>query len=322
VTVPEKRKSARLLDLKLPATSANLGPAFDAAALAMDIYLRVEAVSADKFSIIAQGRDTGICESLKNNLIVETYREVLRAAGKQPQPVHLHIRNEIPIGKGCGSSAAARLAGIALAVRVGKLGWDDNRIIEEASRREGHPDNSAACWLGGVVVARMGTGPASKLEAARINPAKSWPLLLAIADQPFSTEKARRVLPQQYPRADAVANVQNAMLLLAGLVQGSNELLAATLNDRIHEPYRGPLCSLLPVLRELAPRDGILGVALSGAGPSVLMFLNTRSSAEKIKKLVAAHLRKRNLSAELLLTSISDHGATQSFRSAALSERS
>ena len=318
-----KKKSAHLLDLKLPATSANLGPAFDAAALAMDIYLQVQAEAADKFSITAQGRDADACSDLKDHLILKTYREVLFAAGKQPQPVHLRIRNQIPIGKGCGSSAAARLAGIALAVRVGELSWEDNRIIEEASRREGHPDNAAACWLGGVVIARMGTGAESKLEAVRVKPAKSWPLLLAISDQPFSTEEARRVLPRQYSRADAVANVQNAMLLLAGFIQGNDQLLAATLNDRIHEPYRATLCPLLPALRELAGSNGLLGAALSGAGPSVLMFLDPAIAALKIQNRVAAHLRNHKLSAELLLTSIADRGAGDSrHRVSTRSERS
>ena len=300
-----------LLDIRLPATSANLGPGFDAAALAMDMYLHVQAVSAAQFSIAAEGRDEDICGNAKNHLILQTYGEVLSGEGKPVTPVHLHIENEIPIGKGCGSSAAARLAGIVLAVRVGSLDWTDARIIEEASRREHHPDNAAACWLGGVVVARMGE-ERGDVQTAQIRPAQPWPLLLAISDQPFSTEEARRVLPAQYSRADAVANVQNAMLLLAAFAQGRSELLNATLGDRIHEPYRSSLCPLLPPLRELAGNDGILGVALSGAGPSVLMFLEPQVPGERIKRTVADHLKKRQLSAELLLTSIAERGGASS----------
>ena len=139
----------------LPATSANLGPAFDAAALAFDLFLRVRARTAPEFSITATGRDPEICGRVENHLILTTYREVLQAEGKPVPALALSIDNQIPIGKGCGSSAAARLAGIALAVHFGRLRWTDSRIVGEASRREHHPDNAAACWMGGLAVARM-----------------------------------------------------------------------------------------------------------------------------------------------------------------------
>src|SRR5436305_5106454 len=131
------------LKLVLPATSANLGPAFDAAALALDLFLKIGARTAHEFSISAAGRDPEICGRVENHLILTTYREVLQEAGKPARPLALVIDNQIPIGKGCGSSAAARLAGIALAVHFGKLNWNDNRIVGEASRREHHPDNAA-----------------------------------------------------------------------------------------------------------------------------------------------------------------------------------
>ncbi|MGC2196571.1 MAG: homoserine kinase, partial [Terriglobales bacterium] len=117
----EKLASAgKAYRLTLPATSANLGPAFDAAALAFNLYLKVEARPAADYSIQATGRDTDICGRLEGHLILDTYREVLRAAGKSPGPLALKIANDIPIGKGCGSSAAARLAGIALADHYGR----------------------------------------------------------------------------------------------------------------------------------------------------------------------------------------------------------
>src|SRR5258705_2049480 len=133
------------LDLVLPATSANLGPAFDAAALAFGLFLKIRATPADEFSIMARGRDAEICGRVENHLILTTYREVLQDAGKPVRRLALHIGNEIPIGQGCGSSAAARLAGIALAAHFGKLRCSDSRIVGQASRREQHPDNAAAC---------------------------------------------------------------------------------------------------------------------------------------------------------------------------------
>ncbi|MGC2194148.1 MAG: homoserine kinase, partial [Terriglobales bacterium] len=122
---------------------------------------------------------------------------------------------------------------------------------------------------------------------------------------------ARRVLPANYSRADAVANIQNAMLLLAAFMQGKPGILTAALEDRVHQPYRAPLCPLLPAIQELAGTPGVLGAALSGAGPSVLIFLDPRSKtpAKKIAARVAAHLDRKHLPAELLLTAIADKGA-------------
>jgi homoserine kinase len=302
-------KSTSSFRITLPATSANLGPAFDAAALAFDIDLKLEARPAGSDSIIATGRDAEICGAVENHLILTTYREVLRASSKSPQPLALKIHNDIPIGKGCGSSAAARLGGIALANHYGKLRWTDAQIVGEASRREHHPDNASACWMGGLTVARM-SGEA-EAQVARIQPKGKWPLLLAVPPDPLSTEEARRVLPTQYSRADAVTNIQNSMLLLAAFMQGRPDFLAAALEDRIHQPYRAPLCPLLPAMEELAGSEGILGAALSGAGPSVLIFLDPRKriSAKKIAARVAAHVAQNNLRAELLFTTIAAKGA-------------
>jgi homoserine kinase len=298
------------LQLALPATSANLGPAFDAAALAIRLFLKIRARPAKEFSLEARGRDAEICGRLENHLILATYREILQAEGKSPLPLALRLDNQIPIGKGCGSSAAARLAGIALAVHFGRLGWSDSRMVGEASRREHHPDNAAACWMGGLAVARMVSD--SEAQVARFLPKGNWPLLLAVPPQTLPTEEARRVLPAQYSRADAVSNIQNAMLLLAALVQGKPQLLASVLADRIHQPYRAALCPLLPALQKLAGVPGVLGVALSGAGPSVLLFLEAQASLSRTKAVIAQHLRSVGLSAELIATAIcGDAHATQ-----------
>src|SRR5579864_1350511 len=286
-----KRSRAKgVFHLSLPATSAILGPAFDAAALAMDFYIDIDAKPASEFSIVATGRDREICGKVENHLILSTYKEVLAAAGSPIVPLSLRIKNEIPIGKGCGSSAAARLAGIALAVHFGRLRWSDAQIIGEASCREHHPDNASACWMGGLAVARMSAE--ANAQVACIQPKGRWPLLLAIPVESLATEKARSVLPSQYSRGDAVSNIQNSMLLLAAFGQGRHDLLGAALEDRIHQPYRAPLCPLLPRLQELKGTAGILGAVLSGAGPSVLVFLDPRVSTQKAKKAVASHLSK------------------------------
>ena len=304
---PRNQSDAKPLELILPATSANLGPAFDAAALALKLFLKVRAQIAPDFSLQARGRDSEVCGRIKDHLILTTYWEVLQAEKKPVRPLALRIDNQIPIGKGCGSSAAARLAGIALAVEFGGLRWTDSQIVGEASRREHHPDNAAACWMGGLAVA--GVSGDGEAQIARVAPRGSWPLLLAVPPQTLSTEQARRVLPSQYSRADAVTNVQNSMLLLAAFTQGRADLLASALDDRLHQPYRASLCPLLPVLKKLPAESGVLGVTLSGAGPSVLIFLDRKGNWARAKLRIAAQLSKCGLAAELISTGITGLGA-------------
>ena len=281
----------------------------------MDFYIKLDARAAKEFSISAAGRDREICGKLEDHLILNTYREVLEAAGREVKPLSVRIKNDIPIGKGCGSSAAARLAGIALAVHFGRLRWTDAQIMGEASRREHHPDNASACWMGGLTVARMSERSRRHKWFASARKGSGRCCWLCPSES-LSTEEARRVLPAQYSRADAVTNVQNSMLLLAAFMQGRPDLLSAALEDRIHQPYRAALCPLLPCLQELKGQHGILGAALSGAGPSVLIFVDPRrnpgASLQKARHIVAAHLTSNHLIAELIPTSITLRGTRSS----------
>jgi len=308
----KKRPKPKSLEIVLPATSANLGPAFDAAALAFSMFLKVQARQAKEFSVTSRGRDREICAQVENHLILTTYREVLQAERKPVQPLALRIENQIPVGKGCGSSAAARLAGIALAVHFGQLRWSDSRIVSEAARREHHPDNAAACWMGGLAIARISRE--GQTQVVNLTPKGQWPLLFAVPNESLSTDDARRVLPSQYSRADAVTNIQNSMLLLAAFLQGRKDLLAFALEDRIHQPYRASLCPLLPALQKLTGTRGILGSALSGAGPSVVVFLDPKSSANQARMRVRDCLRAHGLTAELIHTEITARGASRRMR--------
>jgi homoserine kinase len=255
--------------VRLPATSANLGPGFDAVGLAMALYLTVEATTAEAFRIDATGRDAALCSALENNLILTTYLDVLASAGILAPRLYLQLNNEIPLGMGCGSSAAALLAGILLANHFGELNLSSEQILEEACRREGHPDNVAACYLGGMTVSCV---TSSGVITATCGQNLNWNLMLALPPAGLATSKARALLPAHYAREDAVANVQATALLVAAFSQDRGDLLRFAMEDRLHQPYRRKACPLLPLLLPLVETRGVLGVALSGAGPSVLVI--------------------------------------------------
>jgi homoserine kinase len=265
----------RPLHLRLPATSANLGPGFDAVGLAMALYLTIDATVADAFSIEASGRDADLCARVEDNLILTTYVDVLANAGVVAPALHLKLNNEIALGMGCGSSASALLAGILLANHFGNLNLSSQQILEEACRREGHPDNVAACFLGGMTISSFVDG---EVITATCGLNLTWDLILALPSVGLATTKARGLLPATYSREDAVANIQAIALLVAAFAQGRGELLRIAMRDRLHQPYRMEACPLLPLLLPLREHPSILGVSLSGAGPSVLLIAKATGS--------------------------------------------
>lgn len=294
--------------LRLPATSANLGAAFDTAAVALGFHLEIEAELATEFSIVASGRNSDQCSKLEDNLILETYSEILQRAARPVSPLAIRMANQIPLGMGCGSSAAGILAAVALANHFGDLKWSEERILAEACFREGHPDNAAACWLGGMVVAAM---EGRKLHAARVDPPTDWRAMVVLPANPLPTSKARGVLPTEFSRADTVANIQAASLLGLAFAHNRGDLLRAAMADRIHQPYRAEICPLLPLLLPLAGDHGILGVALSGAGPSVLLILSSESAIEKASTAVQSALVGKE-HAEILVAPFTNIGAVRS----------
>lgn len=300
----ENGSATSAIDLCLPASSANLGPGFDSAAIALDLYLRIRAKPAKVFSVKGYGRDATVCGRLRGNLVLETYRQVLAEAGRRCVPLSLQVHNEIPVGKGCGSSAAARLAGIALANHFGQIGWADERIVSQAIGLEGHADNVAACWFGGVVIVQChGNAAAVKLTA------RGWPMLLVVSSDKLSTERSREVVPTRFDREAVVANLQSSMALVAAYAFHREDLLGAAQYDRLHQPYRSKLVPLLRSLQPLAGTAGIIAVTLSGAGSSVLLTLEDKAVRVHVRAAVQRQLKKAGLDAELLFTKIAVRGA-------------
>jgi len=284
--------------LRLPATSANLGPGFDAAAVALDFFLEIEAAPASEFSIDATGRNEDLCGKIENNLILETYRKLLRRERREVVPLDIRMNNGIPLGMGCGSSAAGRLAAILLAVHFGELEWSSERILEEAYLLEGHPDNVAACWLGGFVAAAC---EGRTVHVVRVAPPEEWRAIVVLPADPLPTSKARAVLPPTYEAADVVVNIQSASMLGLAFAHGRSDLLRVAMRDRVHQPYRASICPLLRPLLALAGSHGIIGSALSGAGPSVLVVVESKDKVAEASLAVRAALGPV-LEAELLVS--------------------
>ena len=278
------------LRLRLPATSANLGPGFDTLGLALSLYLTIDARQASEFHIEATGRDPDLCGSLSNNLILMTYEEVFRDLGLAAPSLALKLHNEIPLGMGCGSSAAAILAGVFLANHFGQLQWSAQEILDAASAQEGHPDNVAACFHGGMTasatVATASVEPQPTTITATFGRDLNWKLLLALPAGRLPTSKARALLPNSYSRADAVANLQSTAVLVSAFALNRPELLAVAMRDRIHQPFRSSSCPLLPALLPLAGHGGICGVCLSGAGPAVLLIASPDAQLSKVHSSV------------------------------------
>lgn len=268
--------------VRVPASSANLGPGFDALGLALGIYLECRFRPADELSIRASGVDADLIPASEDNLIWRAAR--LAGAG----PVELEIRNQIPIGKGLGSSAAAVTAGVVIASELSGRAWDRSAILDQAARIEKHPDNVAACVLGGLTCAAMDGSEAICAAHHHLHP--DYSVAVVVPDFVLPTEQARLVLPDSYSRQDAIFNVQRTAVLVSALTAGAANLFPAALEDRLHQPYRARLVpGLNEILQLRAP--GLLGCALSGAGPSVVVFhLRGREEVcERVRAIFAAH---------------------------------
>jgi homoserine kinase len=242
-------------------------------------------------------------------LILDTYRALLQQHGRPVVPLAIRMDNQIPLGMGCGSSAAGRLAAIALASHFGGLRWTSEEILAEACAQEGHPDNAAACWLGGFVTA---VNEGRLVHAARVQPPSDWRTIVAMPANPLATSKARAVLPSSYSRVDAVANIQAAAMLGLAFAQGRGDLLRPAMKDRIHQPSRSQICPLLPLLLPLAGKHGILGVALSGAGPSILLILDSQESLQPASSAISTALGDHQKT-EILPASFENRGARESW---------
>jgi homoserine kinase len=293
-----------MVRVRVPASSANLGPGFDALGLALGIYLECRFTRSETLTVQVSGRDAALISTNEDNLIWQTALAVAKDTGADGLPaIALEVINDIPLGKGLGSSAAALTAGVVIADHLLGLNWKPLRILDEAARIEGHPDNVAACVLGSIVASAIDSGGVAR--AVRLELPARFGVAVVVPDFVLPTAEARQVLPDSYSRADTVFNVQRSALLIAALAMGQTSAFPAALEDRMHQPYRAKLVpGLSDILKLRAP--GLLGCALSGAGPSIVVFYE--KGHEEVCDLVRQIFLRHGHQSEVLWAQIADRG--------------
>ncbi|HXG68238.1 MAG TPA: homoserine kinase [Blastocatellia bacterium] len=288
--------------IRVPATAANLGPGFDCHGLALSLYLTVEVEPSEEpfgtFTFRGEGAQE-LGGAAEENLIFQAMRFAAEREGVPLQPARLRVTNEIPLARGLGSSAAAIVAGLSAFEAVTGARLPEGKLLAYATAIEGHSDNVAAALLGSFVVSCTGDG--GEVLAARV----AWPddvrAVVVIPEFKVRTEQARAVVPGTVSRADAVYNLQRAALTVAALAGGRFELLREAMRDRLHQPHRA---ALVPGLEDVLQieADGLLGIALSGSGPTVIALAshNFDGIAAAISERFAARdIRCRSLSLEV-----------------------
>ncbi len=280
--------------VRVPATSANLGPGFDALGLALALHNEVTASEADGVRVTIEGEGAGRLSAGAENVVARGVRQAYETAGRPFKGVALACVNRVPTARGLGSSAAAWVGGLVAgnALLGGPLSRD--ALLALAARAEGHPDNVTAALMGGLTVScAIGEGRIAAISLP-VPGAVRWVVL--VPEVTSATAEARAVLPPTLSRADAVFNVQRVSLLLAALQSGRLDLLGDALDDRLHQPYRLRLFPWMPAVAAAARAAGALGCVLSGAGPSLLAAV--RDDADLVARsmegaLAAAGIRGR-----------------------------
>jgi homoserine kinase len=267
----------RTARIRVPGSTSNLGAAFDAAGLALQLYLQLEVreLQTPGLRIEAEGEDAQLIPRDESNLVVRVMSDTAARHGAALPGFELRVHNEIPITKGLGSSAAACVAGAAAASYLCRLHLPHEALLREVAEREGHPDNAAPALWGGLVTSISG----DTVYCARAEFPPEWSVVAVTPEFALETRRARGVLPAQVPRSAAVFNVQRAAFLMAQLVRGRREGLREAMKDMLHQPYRCPLLPGLAEILAMNDMDGLLGVALSGAGSTVVAFADANEVA-------------------------------------------
>lgn len=292
------------ITVRVPATSANLGCAFDCAALALSVYLDIHITPRADHEVTVQyrGATPERVPTDDSNLIARTICQTLASWNKR-KGFDLEIENQIPIGVGLGSSAAAIVGAITACHWLADTTLFDEQLISLATKIEGHPDNVAAAWHGGFTISLQEGG---RVFAYTCPVPDNIKLVLVIPDYAMPTGKAREVLPREYSRTDSVHNLQRAVALAAQMFSGKADFQRAFFDDRWHQPQRAPLIPGLAEVLQLRHAE-LAGVCLSGAGPSVLALV--RGAAEEIGETIRSTLAQHNVQSQPHILAADNLGA-------------
>ena len=302
------------ITIRVPATSANLGPGFDSLGLALDLWNDTVITLAIEYSVQVNGEGRERLSSGENNLIIRSAQKLAEGVGKRLPPFHVDCINRIPLSSGLGSSAAAKLTGLLGAnILLGKpLSKDE--ILNLATAMEGHPDNVAPALLGGLVVSTVDD---EKVLAHKVNVNGSRTsfgglespiqVTVVLPDLRLPTREARAALPEQIPTKDAVHNISRAVLVTEAFRNGDLDLLGKAMRDTLHQPYRLKLIPGAQAAMDAAKGAGAAAVALSGAGPSLIAFSAQQDPA--IGEAMTQAFAQAGLQARTLQLRMSNHGA-------------
>lgn len=259
-----------MIEVKVPASSANIGPGFDALGLALDLY------NTYTFQEIEEGLEiNGVKDEYNNsnNLIYTSMLTTFEKIGYSPKGIRIDVKSEIPISSGLGSSAACIVGGVIGANYLAGQPLSKDQVFSIATEIEGHPDNIAPAIFGGLIVSIMEEG---KVYYNQIDIHEGIKFVVFLPDFTISTKLARSVLPSQIPYKDGVYNVGRVALLLSALSNGSFELLKYGLKDKLHQPYRSKLIKGFEEISGKCEELGAFGVYLSGAGPALMSIVDKK----------------------------------------------
>lgn len=262
------------IHIKVPATTANLGPGFDALGLALNLWNEADFIATDdnKIVVTVSGEGEGKLPQNADNAIAEAALQIYDLTGKHCSGLQIDCLNRVPLGSGMGSSSAAMLTGMLGANALLGNPLTDEEILKLAIETEGHPDNVAPAMLGGLVASIVHEDRVVSMKLPAKANHGSIHATVVLPDFDFPTKQARAILPKQVGRPDAIYNISRAVLVTEALRTGNLELLGIAMKDSLHQPYRLPLIpGAIPAL-EAGKKAGAAAVALSGAGPSLIAF--------------------------------------------------
>lgn len=268
-----------MIRVKVPATSANMGPGFDCLGVALGLYNRIEVEKREEGLLIENlGRDVEMLPVDETHLVYQSMKRVYDEVGQQMQGLHIKVFNEIPVSRGLGSSAACIVGGIVAANELLNKPMSPEKVLELSVEIEGHPDNVTPALLGGVVVSTQDHGKTAYLQFP-VSEKLEW--TIAVPNVSLSTKEARLVLPEVVPFENAIQNVGNASLLVASLLTEDFSVLNSALGDLLHQPYRSKLMPELDYIFTEAKKRQVAQLYLSGAGPTLAHLNWQKNHGEK-----------------------------------------